>query len=108
MSLLTIVLIAALVVAIIPLVKPGTGVDNAKKEQNLKTVKSLGLFAVVLGMLGQFIGLFTAFSVIESGVTISPAMLAGGVKVSMITSIYGMIIFLILYVLAFALKLAKK
>jgi biopolymer transport protein ExbB/TolQ len=108
MSLLTIVFLAAIVVAVLPLVKPSTEESLSKKEKNLKTVKSLGLFALVLGMLGQFIGLFEAFRVIESGVTISPAMLAGGVKVSMITSIYGMLIFVILYLLSFLMKLFTK
>ena len=106
MSMLTLVLIAALIISILPFVKAQS--NTSKSKQNLKTIRSLGLLALVLGMLGQFIGLFEAFRVIESGVTISPAMLAGGVKISMITSIYGMLIFVILYLLSFLLKLFTK
>ncbi len=57
-------------------------------------IKSLGLFALVFGVLGQLIGLFSAFASIEQMGSVSPNMLAGGLKVSMITTIYGVLIFL--------------
>lgn len=71
-------------------------------EQTLKRltfIKTTGIFALVTGILGQMIGLYTAFSVIESAMDVSPSILAGGLKVSLITTMYGMIIFLISYLL---------
>ena len=111
MGMLTIVLLVILVIAVVngaPLLS-NKSVSAEQSINRLGFMKSLGLFAFVLGMLGQFLGLFQAFNVISSGMEISPAIMAQGVKVSMVTSIYGMIIFLVSYLLWFALKtLAMK
>jgi len=111
MGILSIVFLAVLVIAVVN----GAHLVGNKSTSNdlrfLRTgyIKTLGLFALVLGMLGQFIGLFSALDIISSGMEISPAIMAQGVKVSMITSVYGMIIFLVAYLLWFVLKsLAAK
>ena len=106
MGMLTIVFLVILVIAVVngaPLFSNKSAV-NDQQIKRLGLLKSLGLFAFVLGMLGQFLGLFQAFDIISSGMEISPAMMAQGVKVSMVTSIYGMIIFLVSYLLWFVLK----
>lgn len=72
---------------------------NEKTQQDLDLIKSVGVFAAVTGILGQLIGLFDAFKAIEQMGSVAPALLAGGLKVSMITTIYGMIILFISYVI---------
>jgi len=106
MGMLSVVFLVILVIAVIngaPLLSK-TSVADDQHIKRLGIIKSLGLFAFVLGMLGQFLGLFQAFDIISSGMEISPAIMAQGVKVSMVTSIYGMIIFLVAYLLWFILK----
>ncbi len=76
-------------------------------EGDLKLVKSTGLLAAITGILGQLIGLFSAFEAIQQMGSVSPAMLAGGIKVSMITTIYGVIIYLLSIVLYLILKMKK-
>jgi biopolymer transport protein ExbB/TolQ len=78
--------------------------DKEKVSSQIGSIKSLGLFALVLGFLGQFLGLFQAFNFIAEAGTISPAILANGLKISSIASIYGMIIFLVAYLIWFALN----
>ena len=71
-------------------------------DQTLKRllfIRTAGAIALVTGILGQMVGLYSALTVIEAAADISPTILAGGLKVSMITPIYGMIIFLISYLL---------
>ena len=106
MGMLTLVFLVILVIAVVKgaplLANKSTLNDHVNKQFDI--IKSLGLFAFVLGMLGQFLGLFQAFDIISSGMEISPAIMAQGVKVSMVTSIYGMIIFLVAYLLWFLLK----
>jgi len=106
MGMLTIVLLVILVITVVNGIPLITG-KTTSSERHLKRmgfIKSLGLFALVLGMLGQFLGLFQSFEVIGSGMNISPEIMARGVKVSMLSSIYGMIIFLIAYLLWFVMK----
>lgn len=108
MGMLSIVLLAILVLAVRNIVLVA---KNEKEESVFNSqvgyIKSLGLFALVLGFLGQFIGLFSAFSFIAEAGTISPSMLAAGLKVSSIASIYGMIIFLVAYLLWFGISSLK-
>ena len=72
----------------------------------IKISQELGLFALVWGILGQVLGLFGAFQAIEIVGEVSQALLAGGLKVSSITTLYGLIIFLVakLFKLAFIYK----
>ena len=106
MGMLSIVLIAVLVISVLTIIKGEQ--PRAALKKRLDSIKSLGLLALVLGMLGQFIGLFSAFEVISGGMAVSPEMMAGGVKVSMITSIYGMIIFVISYLIWFGMRFIKQ
>ena len=91
------------------------------KESNLEIVrrrmgygKSIGLFAMITGIFGQLIGFYEAFSAIENAGDISPGLVYGGIKVSMITTLYGISIYLISLMLWFAAsifierKLEKK
>ncbi len=69
-----------------------------KKESVNKTIKlisSFSLFAFVWGLLGQVLGLITAFDTIEAVGNISPAMLAAGLKISFLTPLFGFVAFLI-------------
>lgn len=71
--------------------------------RRLAYLKSFGLFAMVTGILGQLIGLYSAFAAIEEAGDISKALFFGGLKVSLITVIYGAIIYLFALILWFVL-----
>jgi len=77
--------------------------DPGKFRYRLSYIRSLGLLIMVVGILGQLIGLFDAFKAIEQMGGVSPAMLAGGLKVSMITTLYGVISFVISFLIWFIL-----
>jgi hypothetical protein len=62
--------------------------------QTLETIKFIAGFSLAFGILGQIIGLYDAFSAIQQAGEVSQAMLAGGLRVSTITTLYGFIIFL--------------
>jgi len=101
MGILTIQFIGVIVMAVRYLTGQEKNIDN------LNLIKSIGLFAMVTGILGQLMGLFQAFSFIEQMGTVSPAILVAGVKVSMITTLYGILIYLISYSIWLVLKLRK-
>ncbi|RAI84369.1 MotA/TolQ/ExbB proton channel family protein [Algoriphagus yeomjeoni] len=61
-----------------------------------KWTKEIGLLALAVGILGQVVGLYGIFEGIESmGGNVGQAMIVGGLKISMITMIYGVIIFIV-------------
>lgn len=60
---------------------------------------------MIIGILGQLIGLMEAFSAIERAGDVSPAILAGGLKVSMITTLYGIFIYMLSIIIWFLLDL---
>lgn len=103
MGILTLLLTAIVAIAVYyyVLISRKDYKDISETRQKLKYLKSLGTFSLVVGFLGQMIGLYDAFEIIEQVTEISPSLLAGGLKVSMITSLYGILIFLVSYLLWF-------
>ena len=64
----------------------------------------LGVFALVWGILGQGIGIYQALWAIQQAADISPAIIMGGIRVSLITPLYGMIILLVASLIWYFLK----
>ena len=71
---------------------------GAKRRSLVNGVLQLGLLAFFVGILSQAIGLIQAFQVIEQMGPVSPQLLAGGLKVSMIASVYGLIILIVSFI----------
>jgi hypothetical protein len=64
-----------------------------------------GSFAAVCGILGQGLGIYQALYAIQMAGDISPALIMGGIKVSMIAPLYGILILLISSLIWFGLKI---
>lgn len=105
MGILTLIFFVMLAIAVFNLVlilrKDFKDIEETRKK--LSYLKSLGLFAFITGVLGQMIGLYEGLTVIEKVSDISPSLLAGGLRISMITPIYGILIFLLSYLFWFIL-----
>ncbi|MCF6241265.1 MAG: MotA/TolQ/ExbB proton channel family protein [Bacteroidales bacterium] len=84
-----------LLILIIVLIARGF-IDVSKREKIISLISSLGLFTLVWGFLGQTIGLIQGFDSIEKvGGNISPGLIAGGLKISLLSPVFGIIVFLI-------------
>lgn len=105
MGILTIILFAVIASAIYLLTKKRKDIPGVV---SVNFIKELGLFSLVVGVLGQFIGLYEAFNAIEQMGTVSQSMLTGGIKVSSITTIYGLLICIIAWLLFFLIKLSES
>ena len=111
MSVLTLLLILAIVVAFVN----GRAVPSkdqeplAEKRAKLSYIKSIGTLAIIVGIFGQLLGLISAFDTIEGVGGVSTPMLMGGLKVSMISTLYGFVIFILANIiwLVLSLKLRK-
>ena len=66
-----------------------------------KNVSWLSLFialAPMLGFMGTVIGMIDAFDSIQVANDISPGVVAGGIKVALLTTVFGLIVAIILQV----------
>lgn len=74
------------------------GVQMGKLESGLSWIALFIALAPMLGFLGTVVGMVGAFDAIESAGDISPTIVAGGIKVALITTIAGLIVAIILQV----------
>jgi len=79
-------------------------------KRHLDAILFLGSLSFFLGLLGQGVGLSGALDVIQTYPNISPAAIAGGIRVSMIAPLTGAILFSIAGIFWFILRYlnAKK
>lgn len=94
-----------------------SGSKNTDKEKLLHMFgygKTIGLIALIIGVIGQMNGLYAMFLAIEqavqNGKEVVPELVFGGIKVTMICTIYGLLIFLLSIILWFVagIKIEKK
>jgi biopolymer transport protein ExbB len=63
----------------------------------------------MLGFLGTVVGMVQAFDDIEAAGDISPTVVAGGMKVALITTVFGLIVAIILQILySYLLSVIEK
>lgn len=73
-------------------------VQMSKMESGLSWISLFIAIAPSLGFLGTVIGMIQAFDAIQSAGDISPNIVAGGMKVALITTVGGLIVAMILQV----------
>lgn len=71
-------------------------VQGSYLEENLSWITLFIAMAPSLGFLGTVIGMVQAFDDIQKAGDISPTVVAGGMKVALITTIFGIVVALIL------------
>jgi len=64
-----------------------------------------GAFAVIWGVLGTLIGITIAAQAIEAAGAVSTTLVWGGIKVALLTSLFGMLILVIAALIWFGLQL---
>lgn len=75
------------------------GVLMSRLESNLSWITLFIALAPMLGFLGTVVGMVQAFSDIEKAGDISPTIVAAGMKVALLTTVFGLITAIILQVL---------
>ncbi len=74
------------------------GVQGGLLEKNLSWITLFIAMAPSLGFLGTVVGMIMAFDKIEQVGDISPTVVAGGMKVALITTVGGLVVALILQI----------
>ncbi|WP_303317989.1 MotA/TolQ/ExbB proton channel family protein [Flavivirga abyssicola] len=82
--------------------------DGEVSKKMSALASDASLLGLVLGFLGSMIGLITAFDIVEATDIISTPRLAGGLKVSFLTTVFGSITFVLIRIGLIILKTFQK
>lgn len=74
------------------------GVQMSQMESGLTWISLFIAIAPMLGFLGTVVGMIVAFDNIEKAGDIDPTLVAGGIKIALITTVTGLIVAMILQV----------
>ena len=74
------------------------GVQMARLENNMTWIGLFIALAPSFGFLGTVVGMVQAFDDIEAAGDISPTVVAGGMKVALLTTVFGLIVAIILQI----------
>jgi biopolymer transport protein ExbB len=74
------------------------GVQMGLLEKNVSWVSLFIALAPMLGFMGTVIGMIDAFDSIQSAGDISPTVVAGGIKVALLTTVFGLVVGIILQI----------
>jgi biopolymer transport protein ExbB/TolQ len=82
--------------------------DEKRNKAVSESILFIGSFAFLFGLFFQVIGMIQALKAIEAAGDISMALIAGGLKVSLIVPVYGFVLFLISYITWFINRKLSK
>jgi len=91
MSLILICLLLSIFFTVKSVFNIKTNIEVSKKM--LKLISVSGSLGLALGVMGAFIGLITAFDVLEASGGAEPAIIAGGLKVALLSPLFGLFTF---------------
>jgi len=74
------------------------GVQMGQLEKNVSWISLFIALAPMLGFMGTVIGMIQAFDKIEAAGDMNPALVAGGIKVALLTTVFGLIVAIILQI----------
>ena len=74
------------------------GVQMGQLEKNVSWISLFIALAPMLGFLGTVIGMIQAFDKIEAAGDMQPSLVAGGIKVALLTTVFGLVVAMILQV----------
>ena len=74
------------------------GVQMGLLEKNISWLSLFIALAPMLGFMGTVIGMIGAFDAIAVANDISPAVVAGGIKVALLTTVFGLVVAIILQI----------
>lgn len=74
------------------------GVQMGQLEKNVSWISLFIALAPMLGFMGTVIGMIIAFDRIQAAGDMSPSLVAGGIKVALLTTVFGLVVAIILQV----------
>lgn len=106
MSLVLICLLISIYFTVKSLLNIKTNIEISKKM--LKHISDSGTLGLALGVMGAFIGLITAFDVLEATGEAAPSIIAGGLKVALLSPLFGLFTFSVSKLAILILRIIQK
>ena len=106
MSIILICLLILIYFTIKSILTLKTNKEISKKM--LKHISDSGTLGLALGVMGSFIGLITAFDVLEATGAAEPSILAGGLKVALLSTLFGLFTFSVSKLAILILRIVQK
>ena len=106
MSLILICLLMSIFFTVKSILKIKTDKEVSKKI--LKHISNSGTLGLALGVMGAFLGLISAFDVLEASGAAEPAIIAGGLKVALLSPLFGLLTFSVSKLAILILRIIQK
>ena len=106
MSLILICLLLSIYFTVKSLLNIKTNIEISKKM--LKHISDSGTLGLALGVMGAFIGLITAFDVLEATGEANPSIIAGGLKIALLSPLFGLFTFSVSKLAILILRIIQK
>ena len=106
MSLILVCLLISIYFTVKSLLNIKTNIEISKKM--LKHISDSGTLGLALGVTGAFIGLITAFDVLEATGEANPSIIAGGLKVALLSPLFGLFTFSVSKLAILILRIIQK
>ena len=106
MSLILICLLILIYFTIKSILTLKTNKEISKKM--LKHISDSGTLGLALGVMGSFMGITTAFDALEATGAAEPSILAGGLKVALLSTLFGLFTFSVSKLAILILRIVQK
>ena len=106
MSLILICLLMSIFFTVKSILKIKTDKEVSKKI--LKHISDSGTLGLALGVMAAFLGLISAFDVLEASGAAEPAIIAGGLKVALLSPLFGLFTFSVSKLAILILRIIQK
>ena len=74
----------------------------------LKHIGDSGTLGLALGVMGAFLGLINAFDALQASGAAEPAIIAGGIKVALLSPLFGLFTFSVSKLAALIIRIIQK
>ena len=82
--------------------------NNEVSTKMLKHISDSGTLGLALGVMSAFLGLITAFDVLEATGEAQPGIIAGGLKVALLSPLFGLLTFSVSKLAILILRIIQK
>ena len=82
--------------------------NTAISIKMLPLINESGILALSLGFLSAFLGMITAFDILEASGEVVPAVVAGGLKIALLSPLFGLFTFSISKLAILVLRILLK